>query len=83
MVMLVFELTSKVLNAIPQYEGQEPTIKAITCYKAMLRMAEALDYSCDWLDWNSRAKDDRRGLLDYYRETDMRRGTCLLRPIPR
>jgi 2-polyprenyl-3-methyl-5-hydroxy-6-metoxy-1,4-benzoquinol methylase len=83
MMMLVSELTSNVLNAIPQYEGQERAIKAIPSFKAMWRMAKALDYSCDWVDWDARAKDDRRGVSDYYRETDMRRGTCMLRPIPR
>jgi len=83
MMMLVSELTSNVLNAIPQYEGQVRAIKAIPSFKAMWRMAEALDYSCDWGDWNARAEDDRRGVSGYYRETDMQRGTCVLRPIPR
>jgi hypothetical protein len=83
MMMLVSELASNVLNSIPQYEGQERAIKAIPSFKAMWHMAEALDFIFDWVDWNARAKDDRRGVLDYYRETDMRRGTCVQRPIPR
>jgi hypothetical protein len=83
MMMLVSELASNVLNAIPQYEGQERAIKAIPSFKAMWHMAEALGFIFDWVDWNARAKDDRRGVSDYYCETEMQRGTCVLRPIPR
>lgn len=81
MMMLKTERTSNVLNAIPQYEGQERAIKAVPSFKAMERMAEALAFSCEWVDWNARAEDDRRGVSDYYRPEDMRRGTCALRPM--
>jgi len=80
-MMLVTERTSNVLNAIPQYEGQERAIKAVPSFKAMERMAEALAFDCEWHDWDARDKYDRRGVSDYYREKDMRRGTCVLRPM--
>ncbi|PVA07064.1 class I SAM-dependent methyltransferase [Thalassorhabdomicrobium marinisediminis] len=81
MMMLKTERTSNVLNAIPQYDGQERAIKAVPSFKAMNWIAEALGYQTEWIDWNARAEDDRRGVSDYYREKEMRRGTCALRPI--
>lgn len=79
-MMLITERTSNVLNAIPQYEGQERAIKAVPSFKAMEHMAAALAYDIDWIDWDARPKDDRRGVSDYYRAEKMRRGTCYLRP---
>lgn len=81
MMMLKTERTSNVLNAIPQYDGQERAIKAVPSFKAMEKIAEALAFDCTWVDWEARAKDNRRGVSDYYREKDMRRGTCALRPL--
>ena len=81
MMMLKTERTSNVLNAIPQYEGQERAIKAVPSFAAMERIAEALGFATEWVDWDARAEDDRRGVSDYYREKDMRRGTCALRPM--
>lgn len=43
----------------------------------MDRMAEVIDFN---VEWDARAKDDRREVSDYYREEKMRRGTCVLRP---
>jgi len=81
MMMLKTERTSNVLNAIPQFDGQERAIKAVPSFKAMDRMAEALAFETEWVDWEARALTDRRGVSDYYREKDMRRGTCALRPM--
>ena len=80
MMMLKTERTSNVLNAIPQYEGQERAIKAVPSFKAMDWIADALGFDTEWIDWDARAPDDRRGVSDYYRDKDMRRGTCALRP---
>ncbi|AKS45733.1 Methyltransferase domain-containing protein [Octadecabacter temperatus] len=80
-MLLKTERTSNVLNAIPQFEGQERAIKAVPSFVAMEHIADALGYKTEWVDWDARAKDDRRGVSDYYREKEMRRGTCALRPI--
>lgn len=79
-MMLRTEDTSNVLNAIPQFEGQERAIKAVPSFKAMEFIATSLGFETTWTDWDARAKDDRRGVGDYYRTQDMRRGTCALRP---
>jgi hypothetical protein len=62
------------------FAGAGRAIKAVPSFSAMDRMAEALDFNVKWVDWDARAKDDRRGVSDYYREEKMRRGTCVLRP---
>ena len=80
-MMLISERTSNVLNAIPQFEGQDRALKAVPSFKAMEKIAEALGFGIEWHDWANRAPDDRRGVSDYYREKDMRRGTCVLRPL--
>lgn len=79
-VQLITERTSNVLNAIPQYAGQERAIKGVPSFRAMEAMADALAYDIHWVDWDARAKDDRRGVSDYYRSDDKRRGTCALTP---
>lgn len=79
-VMLVEERTDDVLNAIPQFEGQEIAVKAVPSFKAMDLMGRALLYDVEWTDWNARAEHDRVGVSDYYRTEHMRRGTCTLRP---
>ncbi|SLN60441.1 class I SAM-dependent methyltransferase [Pseudooctadecabacter jejudonensis] len=80
-MMLITERTSNVLNAIPQYEGQERAIKAVCSFRAMEDMAQALAYEIEWFDWDARDEDARVGLSDYYRPKDKRRGTCVLRPF--
>lgn len=80
-MMLRTEDTSNILNAIPQYEGQERAIKAVPSFNAMEHIAYGLAYDTEWVDWDARPENDRVGVSDYYREKDMRRGTCVLRPI--
>lgn len=79
-MMLISERTSNVLNAIPQYEGQERALKAVCSFKAMDMMAEALAYDIEWHDWDAIPENARKGISDYYRPKDKRRGTCVLRP---
>ncbi|MEZ5911463.1 MAG: class I SAM-dependent methyltransferase [Paracoccaceae bacterium] len=80
MIQLVKERTDNILNAAPQIEGQEMALKGIPSRAAMERMAEALGYDLEWLDWSALALEDRAGVQDYFREGRMRRGTCALRP---
>jgi 2-polyprenyl-3-methyl-5-hydroxy-6-metoxy-1,4-benzoquinol methylase len=81
MIQLVKERTDNVLNAAPQIEGQKVAVKGVPSFKAMEVMAEVLDYRIDWVDWEAVPEGRRKGVMDYYRETDMRRGTCALRPL--
>ncbi|AGI66967.1 hypothetical protein OAN307_c12730 [Octadecabacter antarcticus 307] len=48
-----------------QLKFQGRVIKAIPSFKAMWRVVQELDDSCDWVDWNARAMDDRRGVSGY------------------
>ncbi|GHE03501.1 hypothetical protein U879_00850 [Defluviimonas sp. 20V17] len=81
MIQLVKERTDNVLNAAPQIEGQKVAVKGVPSFKAMEVMAEVLGYRIDWVDWGAVPADRRKGVMDYYRDTDMRRGTCTLRPM--
>lgn len=81
MIQLVKERTDNVLNAAPQIEGQEVAVKGVPSFKAMEVMAEVLNYRIDWVDWDAVPEENRKGVMDYYRDKDMRRGTCALRPM--
>lgn len=84
-IQLLFERTDKVLNAIPQREGQERALKGVPTFRAMEAMAEAAGFALTWCDWASLAPGDRDGVQDYFRVErtgrDLVRGTCALRPV--
>lgn len=81
-IQLVREDPTKDLNAAPQVPGQAMAIKGIPSGVAMERMAEALGFAHDWLDWDAVAPADRGPVGDYYRGEGARmiRRTCVLRP---
>lgn len=79
LIWLVKERTDNILNAAPQYDGQEVAVKGIPSFSAMNLMAESLNYDIEWLDWDAVPKEDRLGVADYYRPERMRRATCALR----
>lgn len=81
MIQLVKERTDNVLNAAPQIAGQKVAVKGIPSFRAMEVIAEVLEYKIEWIDWDSVPEHRRKGVMDYYRDTDMRRGTCALRPL--
>lgn len=80
MIQIVRERTDNPLNAIPRRPGQEVAIKGVPSTGAMEAIADELEYSCDWLDWERVPPAERRGLGDYFRDTNKRRRTCALRP---
>lgn len=79
-IVLGRERTDKALNAIPQIEGQERALIGIPSFPAMEAIADALDYSCDWVDWSDLPEARRAPVGDYFRPEVKRRATCLLRP---
>ena len=81
MVQINRERTDNVLNATGQLEDQETTLVGIPSVGAMERFAEVLEYRIEWSNWESLASDKRRGLRDYFRETQKCRRTCALFPI--
>ena len=81
MIQMVKERTDNPLNAIPHVPGQEVTLKGVPSTAAMDRMAEVLGYACGWADWDSLPFDQRDTVRDYFRDTKMRRRTCVLRPL--
>lgn len=83
MIQMVKERTDNPLNAIAHVPGQEVTLKGVPSTAAMDRMAEVLGYACDWADWDSLPYDQRDTVRDYFRDTKMRRRTCVLRPVSR
>lgn len=81
MIQMVKERTDNPLNAIAHVPGQEVTLKGVPSTAAMDRMAEVLGHACGWADWDSLPFDQRDTVRDYFRDTKMRRRTCVLRPI--
>lgn len=80
-IRMIRERTDNPLNAVAQVPGQKVAIKGVPSHRAMEGMADALGFSTEWLNWNYLPPGCRTGLADYYRSGDMRRGTCLLRPL--
>ena len=78
---LVRERTDNPLNAVPQYPGQEVALKGIPSFPAFERMAEAAGFAVEWHDWFALPEGARRGVRDYFRQGEMRRGSCTLRPV--
>lgn len=79
-IVLGRERTDKVLNSIPQIEGQDRALIGIPSFPAMDAIADALDYSFEWLDWSDLPADRRAPVADYFRPDVKRRATCMLRP---
>ena len=81
-IRLMREATENVLNAAPQFEGQDRAVKGIPSRSALEMMADALDFDLSWSDWQSLPTDAREGVQDYFRPKgrDMRRATCSLWP---
>lgn len=80
MVQLVREKTEKSLNAAPQIDNQEVAVVGYPSFKALEVMADVLGYDVEWVDWTLHPENDRKGVHDYYRQGDKRRGTCALWP---
>lgn len=78
MIQLVFERTFRDINAAPQIEGQERAIVGVPSFRAMKAMAEALDFELTWTRVRDVLGEDRKGVQDYYRQTDMQRSACTL-----
>jgi hypothetical protein len=81
MIQLLREDTANPLNAIAQFDGQERALIGIPSRRAMEMMADAIGYSCTWLDWAKVPAHQRQSLPDYYRTQGKCRSTCLLRPM--
>jgi hypothetical protein len=81
-IQMVKERTDNPLNAIAQVPGQEVTMKGVPSTGAMERMADVLGYGCTWVDWDAVPEDQRGTVRDYFRDGEMRRKTCVLRPLP-
>jgi hypothetical protein len=81
-ILLKREDVQNPLNAPPQIDGQARAIVGIPSFAAMEMMADALDYSLIWSDWDSLPMDQRKGVADYFRPKGeaKRRATCALRP---
>lgn len=77
MIQLIREKTSNILNAAPQYDGQEVAVKGIPSFPAMEVMADVLNYDIEWVDWDQLT--DRTGVSDYFAQENIRRATCGLR----
>lgn len=81
MIQITRESTDNVLNATGIIEGQDETLVGIPSVGAMERFAVVLKYRLVWSDWDSLAKDERRGMRDYFRDTQKCRRTCALYPL--
>ena len=80
LIRLSTEDTNKHLNTISHETGQARAPIGIASKQALEMMAESLDYSVSWADWNTMPEADRLGLSEYFREDHWkRRGTCALR----
>ena len=79
-IQLVQERTDNVLNALPEFEGQEVVVKGVPSFRAMELMAASTGFDLVWNDVSDIPKGRRGGVADYYRKTNMRRATCFLRP---
>ena len=77
-IELVFEQTSRDLNAAPQIPGQERAIIGIPSPRALENMALALRFDVSWSDAEAAFGDDRRGIRDYFRAEGKRRAFCVL-----
>lgn len=80
-IQLVQERTDNVLNAIPEFEGQEVVVKGVPSFRAMELMAASAGFDLEWHDVSDIPRGRRGGVADYYRKTNMRRATCFLRPL--
>lgn len=80
MIQLMRESVENPLNSIAQVAGQQRALIGIPSAKAMEMMADAIGYSCHWLDWEHLPEARRGPLADYYRTQGKRRASCILRP---
>jgi SAM-dependent methyltransferase len=78
-IELARERTDKALNAVAQLGGQRRAIKGVPSLSAMEAMADALDYALHWIDPAPIAADPE-GVRDYFRQRQVRRAVCALRP---
>jgi len=81
MIQIMCESTDNVLNATGIIEDQNETLVDTPSIGAMERFAEVLKCRLVWSDWDSLAKDERRGMRDYFRGTQKCRRTCALYPL--
>lgn len=81
-IKLISENTGGDLNATPQIAGQTFAIKGVPSSMALQKMARALNYRVQWLDWESLPPEDRAGVQDYFRGPEEKkiRRSCALRP---
>lgn len=79
-IQLVKERTDNILNATPQYEGQEQAVKGVPSLQAMELMAAGSGYDLDWVPLDHIPKSGRRGIKDYFKTDTACRATCVLRP---
>ncbi len=77
------DTTTLDLNAIEQFEGQRMAAIGVPSQTALENLATALEYSVQWLDWNTVPDTSRSGLEDYFRTDRERRFTCALWPQER
>lgn len=79
-ITLSRERTAKDLNAAPQIEGQDVAVKGIPSAKAVVLMADALNYDLNWADWTRLPPHLRSGVGDYFRTEGTYRDTFTLTP---
>lgn len=79
-IQMAREDPSKVLNATPQTAGKGLAVIGIPSFRALEEMADALGYVVEWLDWTMLPEQARHGVGDYFRDTGMRRASCIMRP---
>lgn len=82
-VLLSRERTDRPMNAIPQVPGQAEAVIGVPSRRAMEVLASASGFGVEWIDWQAWPAARRANVGDYYRRQRKRRGSCLLRPLPR
>ena len=79
-IRLVPEDSSRQMNTLPAFAGQDVTLKGVPSRAATDLMAKNLGYTITWLDWDKLSLEDRRDVPDYFQQGDRCRATCALRP---
>ncbi|MEM0922699.1 MAG: class I SAM-dependent methyltransferase [Pseudomonadota bacterium] len=72
---------SRDMNALALFDGQQKVVKGVPSRLAMEMMADTLGYRLEWLDWSQLPRNRRHGVRDYFREGEMTRASCVLRPL--
>jgi hypothetical protein len=78
-VNVYFEDPDKTVNATASVEKGQVAV-GVPSRPALEGMAKCLDYAVEWVSWDPVPGDQRGPVTDYYRQGELRRFTCALRP---